>query len=352
MHVFYASGGLFQYSLNQIFRTFRGAHARMTYEAMMELMRQVHTSPQADGDLSRMTLAKRIVTGQADKRDAEHMRCFSSDILELLPRALSLVSLIPGLADKFPEHARYLDLAYNISFLLMLGERAVPHAGLLDTLLQAHHDLYCELFAECIIPKTHYATHLGAMMASFGANFNCFTPERLHKLSKRIAVHCYNSLGKSMLIRLLVAGLLHAKNEDSWLRPYAVLKVYKLKQKRFQAFFDEGGLRIRVYGGGLRTPTGSYAVKEFVVWKDQGSLRGGLAKGFAMCETRIGEIEPIIVVDEHACAEEAETSLTFRRPARVNLLHASKCLCKLPYIENGADGYRVMKPRLLHQVMS
>ena len=99
---------------------------------------------------------------------------------------------------------------------------------------------------------------------------------------------------------------------------------------------------------------GTYSVDEFVIWKEGESFRGGLAKAFAMCDasTGHGETTPIIVVDEHACTSDADTLMLFRQPNKVTLLHASKCLTSLPYIDNGADGYQVLKPRCFRTLMA
>ena len=117
-------------------------------------------------------------------------------------------------ASSLPAHATTMRMLFTIQCLVLLGDSALPRMQFLDELLEAHQDLFLLLYIACAKPKLHYMRHLAWLYAKFGKAPTCFSAERPHRQSKRVAAHSYNRMSHTLLARGLMKRLQFIQNAD------------------------------------------------------------------------------------------------------------------------------------------
>jgi hypothetical protein len=98
-----------------------------------------------------------------------------------------------------PLHAAAFGKLRNLADFFKQGQHTVSRVDVLEKLLEDHHVFFLGLYPACAKPKLHYARHIPQKWRRFGRNLTCFSTERRHRFSKRIASYTYNKLSQSML---------------------------------------------------------------------------------------------------------------------------------------------------------
>ena len=103
----------------------------------------------------------------------------------------------------FEEKCECLFLLSRIINLLVSGDKILGRLSLLLDLIQKHHKLYKKCYPHCCKPKLHLLYHLAQLFRYLRGNFSCFSAERKHRWSKRLAHHAAKRFYKTLLIRMM-----------------------------------------------------------------------------------------------------------------------------------------------------
>ena len=88
-------------------------------------------------------------------KDGAHLKIYASECLQMIEAlgAFCEAALLPN--EKLQEECRCFGLLVRIAYILRSGDRAAGRLGLLQELLQQHHDAYLRLYPDCEKPKLH-----------------------------------------------------------------------------------------------------------------------------------------------------------------------------------------------------
>ena len=111
----------------------------------------------------------------------------------------SALTTVIAPTGEMEHHISSLTLLYTIQVAVMWGDRSCQFVHLLNDIVDAHHQLFIRLYPRCCKPKMHYRRHLPDLMAQFMKVITCFSAERRHRMSKRIAAYSHNQLHLTML---------------------------------------------------------------------------------------------------------------------------------------------------------
>ena len=109
----------------------------------------------------------------------------------------------------FEEECECSFILSRIINLLVSGGKILGRLSLLLDLIQKHHKLYKKCYPHCCKPKLHLLYHLPETFRYLCGNSSCFTAERKHRWSKRLANNAAKRFYKTLLIRLM---LMECKN--------------------------------------------------------------------------------------------------------------------------------------------
>ena len=182
MHGLCASGGMSQYEVNQLVRKLL-AQGGVTLQTLDEFTKSVRM-PKTASRLGPKFWRKRIVN-----KPKRHMRAFASEMLTAIFILGAFLDAVIKPLGSLPDHVRCFDSLRTLVCIFESGSRALLRIGLLRTTLREHHEMYVELYADCIKPKLHYLRHIPDVFEDFGTALSCFSTERKHKESKKIVAH-------------------------------------------------------------------------------------------------------------------------------------------------------------------
>lgn len=116
--------------------------------------------------------------------------CFLVDMV--LPRGILIANI------------RCFELLDRILSLLNLGpDGGMPFLEVLKSMIESHHDLFAQLYAEYVKPKLHHAQHMYDNATWVRKLLSCFVCERKNRSAKRSAVYVYRFLEHTVIADLV-----------------------------------------------------------------------------------------------------------------------------------------------------
>ena len=261
-HNLYASGGIFQYSINQVVLDMLDAG----YSCDDIERIQTHVVEHAGATRLRATFFEdRVVRDRG-----AHIKAFASEVM-------SAITVVDFVLDTLAEptlrkQRRLFALMREITDLLNAGDSAVAHAAYIDELLSEHNRLFLRMYPQCAKPKHHLCRHTKDALLYHKVNVSCNACERLHRRSKALALHAYRKFENTLLRRLvaLQAGDLACEDRFVFASLTGSEKEYFLRGGKIQVFTstkictrtlpegcivawvrDERLCVVKVYGGAL-----------------------------------------------------------------------------------------------------
>ena len=198
-------------------------------------------------------LARRMVGG-----DNKHLRGFACELLMLVPGLLVVSSMVLQPTDTMGAHVMCLQMMYTIQVLILAGNNALPYLTLLDDLLDAHHDLFMTLYPRCAKPKLHYARHMARLFRKFQCVVTCFSAERSHRRSKRVANYAHKNVTKTIGHRLFLERI--SAFEDSTLFQGIAAQYSKREIGRWKWMLSAAGLQAVQKIPSLRIPGAGWII--------------------------------------------------------------------------------------------
>ena len=193
-HNLFASGGVFQYGVNQVVRDMLAINVGFDHIERI----QANISSKMIKSLRRTYFRDRIVN-----KKAKHIKSFASELMSAITVLAFVADLVLSPANKLPRQRRLIELMLDITTLLNMGDAAVKFASELDAWLAEHNKLFLELYPQCAKPKIHLVRHTKEAFEQHRVNISCGPGERLHRRSKTIATHAFNKFNATVLKRLV-----------------------------------------------------------------------------------------------------------------------------------------------------
>ena len=265
-HTCCSSGGVGQYHCNLFVMAIVDAGLATLEE--LDLFGASIKMPESQTGLSKSFFSDRIVW-----KHGAHFKGFAGDTLACvtvlglyIDDYLDGKGILEDQVDAFKSLRRVLDL-------LKLGDKAVPRLRELRDEFKKYHALILALDGFHATVKTHYMRKIPDCIDLLKRLLSCWAPERKHRAGKMIAGHTYKGLTKSLL-----AHDLHN------------MKIEFSKPEAFQPIMLDcdnklDGLQLfgsrEVYGSRrVKTPIGTFAKNEILVWMEGGHLQAGFAEVF------------------------------------------------------------------------
>ena len=235
MHCLWASGGLGQYEINQWLREVR-RHG-VPWATLQGFVLQVKVPGPTRCNVQ---LEQRYVGGPTF-----HLRGFAAEMLVIVPWLIAFGDMVLAPGGLMFAHMACLRLLYDIQVIIMLGDAAHRIVGLLVQIVAAHHDLYLALYPRCMKPKLHFLRHLPGLIDYFKCVLTCFSGERHHKASKRMASFLYKNMATTLLRRSSVACL-HDLVDESLFQEVTLGARAKRQRSRWMPLIRSLGFTPRV----------------------------------------------------------------------------------------------------------
>ena len=338
MHTVWASGGVAQYEANQFMA--QALRLGVCMDTMQSFLRTVSASVTEPKRRLKMSLSKRLVDG-----DNKHMRAFASEMLFLMPCMVALAELVIAPMGEMEHHISSLKLLYTIQVAVMWGDRSCQFVDLLNDIVDAHHQLFIRLYPRCCKPKMHYLRHLPDLMAQFMKVITCFSAERRHRMSKRIAAYSYTQLHLTML-RGCIARTHSLLQHPAAFECVVLGKVLRRKNLREiwrQLATDHGWVPVR-RGRTLRTNVGWLSYLSFVLYQGETPWAAGIIDDIYEA-TRGGETHFFLVIHQHALVAAPAPDRTLWRYTptlrRVWVSH-TRVLCGVPHLVQHTDVFAIL----------
>ena len=236
-------------------------------------------------------------------RDEDHacIHMFATEVMRLVECVAVLLDVEPIVA--MPDETNCLKLLVRIMYILRSGDDAVRRLRLLQDLLRRHHDAYLRLYPDCLKPKLHWLLHVVLCIMLHRVNLSCFTGERLHITTKRIARNAFRNMAGTVTDRVL-ADWVSKVNAPTSVEPSFFASAEREANASHLDLLRGAGADLRGYaparrrgrreaapagdreaapavlqGSSLRTPQGRLTKGDLLVYRQRGS--GRLAAGFA-----------------------------------------------------------------------
>ena len=333
MHSVYASGGVAAREINQFLRRVKD-HCRL--QDLDSITRDIVTFPKTLPRLN-LKLSERVV----DKDDGVSLRAFASETIQVL--TVLTVFCVEWLEPKalLLEEVECLKLMAQIDQMLRRGDAVArtPAIERLDELIEDHHRRFVALYPTVVTPKLHYFRHIPDLIKRWGVYLNCWAPERKHRVSKRVAAHCFRNFAPTITVRA-VRQQVEALKEPTALVPFALVgsKGKSLTPKQAALLFASGAPLppspdMAVTGKELKTPYGPIHVGDLAVFKEAG---GAVGRGFAQSFFRLeGAGEPAFYAHVSECPRAGGSRHTVPAETRDLLVDGKALLGACPYYVKG-----------------
>jgi hypothetical protein len=345
-HTIWASGGVGQYEVNQFLRavSLGGVAFQHTENFVRQVMhpwRVRWTKPLAD----------RVLLGEAT-----HVKAFAGETIVLVASLTALCDMVLTPAAILEPHATSMRMLFTIQCLVLLGDSSIPHLQLLDELLEAHQAIFLLLYPACAKPKIHYMRHLARMYWKFKKAITCFSAERHHRMSKRVAAFCFYNMSHTLIARGLLKRLQFMQNTDFIaVRLGKSLRTHGRRSGRHARVLQGIGVQGLARSRSMRTEARWFSAGDFVLCRREAAA--GDEVPWAACRaeefwsTR-GSTDHYMVAEQHdlaAAPDETGTSWLYRPTRSYIAIHHSRLFFSCSWVPDG-DRIRIILPMYARRI--
>ena len=192
-HNLLSSGGVGQYIANEVLRQIHSQGLATLAE--LDAFSATITHPKSEPRLSRTFFQDRI-----NFRPGSHIKAFASE-------TITVFTVLGLYADDILTPANrltpYLQLVTDFRIVLdylQLGDDVVDKLDAFEASMATLHRHMVELVPECCKIKPHLMRHLVTSLRKYKKHFNCFGPERKHRVGKAVAAYAYKNVTLTMLV--------------------------------------------------------------------------------------------------------------------------------------------------------
>ena len=327
MHNLCASGGVFQYQVNQFCLALETAGLS---KARLDEFQQTCRQPHSSSNLRRSFFQDRVAP-----LPTNHIKAFASEILAVAVIIHLFCDLVLAPTGVMMEHVSLARAMSTILQILRLGDGAVRHARLLADLLLAYHNDFLALMPQCCKPKLHYVHHTPEQLEMHAVNLSCFGPERKHKNNKQALAYIFRHMEVALVARN-VDDMMHRCQDPTTFDPERITGplravvatdvAYAMVEQRFgQASADRAQRAISAKG-----KCGDLHRKDVVMWGDRTDFK----LGSVVCFVSGVHVNIIVVVEKFV----AHGGRWHKAVALHDIIDLSAILCPLTYFQH-EDGF-------------
>jgi hypothetical protein len=239
---------------------------------------------------------------------------------------------------------------------VLLGDSSIPHLQLLDELLEAHQAIFLLLYPACAKPKIHYMRHLARMYWKFKKAITCFSAERHHRMSKRVAAFCFYNMSHTLIARGLLKRLQFMQNTDFIaVRLGKSLRTHGRRSGRHARVLQGIGVQGLARSRSMRTEARWFSAGDFVLCRREAAA--GDEVPWAACRaeefwsTR-GSTDHYMVAEQHdlaAAPDETGTSWLYRPTRSYIAIHHSRLFFSCSWVPDG-DRIRIILPMYARRI--
>ena len=247
-----------------------------------------------------------------------------------------------------PAHVLCLRLLYTIQIIILSGDEACNHIDRLEDVLSGHHQLYMQLYGRwCSKPKMHYMLQLARQYRKFGRVVTCFSAERHHRASKRMAAYCFRNIGHTLIRRRTMQTVQAMQKPETFdsARLGANNKPGS-QRSRWPLLLKSHGLRGCARSATLRTGGTWYRAGGFVLYRARGDAwAGGLAIDFWQASGADGATDLFMILRgfRPSVPEATASSWLFQQTLQYHVIQHERMFARAPFVWDGSE-LRVILP--------
>jgi len=280
--------------------------------------------------------------------NSSHIRAFASETLQLVEIFVAFADMVLEPAGIMPGHVLCLRFLYTIQVIIMLGDEACNHIDRFEDLLSAHHTLYMQLYSRCAKPKLHYMRMLAGQYRKFGRVVTCFSAERHHRASKRMAAYCFRNIGHTLIRRRTMHTILDLQQPEAFCHErLGTMGAPRSQRSRWPLLLRSHGLQGCASSATLRTGGQWLRTGEFVLYRAAaggGAWAGGLAAEFWQATADgVRDLFMIVRGFRLSVPEATATSWLFQQTLQYHVIHHERIFARAPFVWDGAE-LRVILP--------
>jgi len=268
-HCVCSSGGVGQYQVNQFARHLVHSTPGMTFAKLDEFCSSV-VLPRSWGKLPRKFWEQRVRDS-----DGKHIKAFASEIITSVMMLDFFATLFLSPRRLMNEHVRCMAMLVVVLEFVEMGDRVMGFLPEFMAAVETHIGAFRALHPDCVTPKTHYVTHVPRNAMDSGVFVTCFGPEREHKISKAVANWIFNSLGKSLITRMVY----QFEQRTLEAKYFQMPRLLHEKNIHIGRFFPDviniPGVTELVEGRELRSHMGTYGRNDIVLYVVDASVHVG-----------------------------------------------------------------------------
>jgi hypothetical protein len=137
-------------------------------------------------------------------RLGKHMKClnsFSGTVLSIVPIMTAYaVAIIPAHGHTLSVHRQCMEKLCEMLSIFRMGAKSVlPHLARLRRVIAEHARLFITAYPDAARPKFHHLFHISDNVMFVGALLSCFTAERKHKDTKRVATYMFRHIDNTVI---------------------------------------------------------------------------------------------------------------------------------------------------------
>lgn len=152
------------------------------------------------------------------KTDGEAFKGFSSELLSFLPIVMTFAEMVLKPKSLCVDEVACFDKLCEIVALMSAGDAACRYTAHLRSIIEEHHVLFIKCYGSSkATPKFHYCMHLPDVLEALQINASCFTTERKHRLSKKMAARVFANFEDVLLQDFLCETMAQFKLGDDFL---------------------------------------------------------------------------------------------------------------------------------------
>ena len=155
----------------------------------------------------------------AHRVSTDHMRCFASELLTLVPLLLAFMEdvMVP-LGLLMDQYRCYLSLVRILQICSFAPRKAAQVSAELKASIVDHHTRYRVLYPEYIKPKFHMLLHCHENVDYLGMLLSCFVTERKHRSVKRAAVWTFANFETTLVVDVLQRDIEYLRGGNAFAR--------------------------------------------------------------------------------------------------------------------------------------
>ena len=177
--------------------------------AELDQYSQLISWPSCRKKLKQRFFAESIVTNPKNS----HIKCFATECLQAIQVLLGFIRHYMDRSGTLPQHVACFRLLGRI---MDIHTSSDPLSRLDDfrRLLDAHHNAFLAAYGDDMIKvKAHLSYHIADRLEEHGKLYNCFSPERKHRLAKTISRHFVGPNSESYVLKRSLVELFAAISE-------------------------------------------------------------------------------------------------------------------------------------------